>query len=632
MASSIEPSSAADPGALDPQAAREFALIADAAPVPMWTTRADGRRGFVNQCYLDFLGVDREAGLAFDWRTILHPDDAGRVRAETIAGAAAGVTFATEARYRRHDGEWRWVRSVSTPRSDAAGAAGGYVGVGHDVTEAKTAELALRSRERQLSVLIDQTAAGLAQIDLSGRFTLVNDRFCAIVGWSRAALMERTARSITHPDDLAHNDAQMAAMLANGEAITTDKRYVRPDGSVVWVSNSVALSRDEVGAPSRVIAISLDITARREAEAAVRASEARLEFLDALGRATAAAVDADAVLAITTRMLGEKLAASDCAYADIEADGDSFHIRGDWHRSDMASIVGSYSLASFGSQTVADLNAGRPLLIEDVAAIEGDGAAAFRAIGIQATICMPYIKGNRLAALMAVHASVPRRWTDEELALVREVTARSWAHVDRVRAEAALRDSERQLRLAVAGARIGTWDWDPVTQRGGWSPRTAEIMGMPHERVLTEREQAEMVHPDDRARVAAGSAALALAGTDFATEYRIIRPDGQVRWVASHGLVMRDAAGGAVRVIGTLRDVTARRRAQEALTALNQTLEAQVAERTAERDRMWNISADLMLVIDFEGVFRRVNPAWTALLGYTAEELVGHHVNEFVLP
>ena len=80
------------------------------------------------------------------------------------------------------------------------------------------------------------------------------------------------------------------------------------------------------------------------------------------------------------------------------------------------------------------------------------------------------------------------------------------------------------------------------------------------------------------------------------------------------------------------QDVSTRKRAERKLRELNETLESQVAERTAERDRMWDISPALMLVIDFEGYLRRVNPAWTAILGYTAAELLGRHVNEFVLP
>ncbi|WP_242122253.1 PAS domain-containing protein [Sphingomonas lacusdianchii] len=86
------------------------------------------------------------------------------------------------------------------------------------------------------------------------------------------------------------------------------------------------------------------------------------------------------------------------------------------------------------------------------------------------------------------------------------------------------------------------------------------------------------------------------------------------------------------RVALLFNDITERKNAEVALQQTNETLEREVVERTVERDRMWETSPDLMLVIDFDGVFRRVNPAWTDLLGYEPHELVGHHVNEFVLP
>ena len=623
--------SSVEPWAPDEAAASDFALAADAAPVPMWTTRLDGTRGFVNRAYCELVGLEYEEARQFDWRVLIHPDDAERLHQETERGVASAETFEVEGRFRAVDGQWRWLRAVTRPRFDAAGRPCGYVGVAHDVTEAKTAADSVRAREAQLSALIDQTSAGLAQVDLSGRFTLVNDRFCAIVGRTRAELAGLTMQEITHPDDLAGNLPLFEAAARDGTPYTIEKRYRRPDDTVIWVSNSVSVIKQPDGTPYGVLAVTLDVTDRHEAEAALRRNSELLGFLDRLGRATAVTSDADAVLAITTRMLGEQMGASDCAYADMSEDGDTLHIRGDWNAPGAPSIVGTYSLADFGSVAVADLNAGRPLVIDDVAAIEGDGASTFRSIGISATICMPYIKGNRLAALMAVHAATPRNWTDAELALVREVTERSWAQIERVRAEAALRDSERQLRLAVEGARIGTWNWDPQTQRGDWSRRAAEIMGVPHDKRLTQREQAAMIHPDDRARVLSGSAALAVRGTDFATEYRIIRPDGAVRWIASHGLVMRDEEGTATRVIGTIRDVTERREAQEALTALNETLAEEIAERTAERDRMWRLSRDLLLVIDLRRRIRAVNPA-IELLGYGEAEVVGHSLLGYVHP
>ena len=101
------------------------------------------------------------------------------------------------------------------------------------------------------------------------------------------------------------------------------------------------------------------------------------------------------------------------------------------------------------------------------------------------------------------------------------------------------------------------------------------------------------------------------------------------RWYDVHAFRTGDVQQRRVAILFT--DITARKDGEVRLRSLNETLESQVLERTAERDRMWMNSPDLMLVIDFEGVFRRVNPAWTRLLGYLPEELIGHHVSEFVV-
>ncbi|MBA9071592.1 PAS domain-containing protein [Methylobacterium sp. RAS18] len=87
----------------------------------------------------------------------------------------------------------------------------------------------------------------------------------------------------------------------------------------------------------------------------------------------------------------------------------------------------------------------------------------------------------------------------------------------------------------------------------------------------------------------------------------------------------------AFEVTGQVLAERCQQEAEQRLRDVNASLVEMVAERTEERDLMWDTAPDLMLVIDFEGVFRRVNPAWTRLLGYAPHELVDHHVNEFVL-
>ena len=138
-----------------------FRLIADSAPVPMWVTKLDRKRSFVNRAYVEFLGISYEEAVDFDWRTVIHPDDSARVVAESVAGEASLETFELVARYRSR-GEWRWVRSVSQPRRGPQGEHCGFIGVAHDITELKRAEAALREVNETLERRVTERTADLS--------------------------------------------------------------------------------------------------------------------------------------------------------------------------------------------------------------------------------------------------------------------------------------------------------------------------------------------------------------------------------------------------------------------------------------------------------------------------------------
>lgn len=140
-----------------------FRLIANSAPVPMWVSKLDGTRGFANQAYLDFLGLEYQEAIVFDWRKILHPDDLMRIVNESLAGEASLRPFVLEARYRRADGEWRWMRSESQPRWDPVGKHIGFIGVAHDITAAMT--LPFRSRNAWYWLLVSKIARNWASFD-----------------------------------------------------------------------------------------------------------------------------------------------------------------------------------------------------------------------------------------------------------------------------------------------------------------------------------------------------------------------------------------------------------------------------------------------------------------------------------
>jgi PAS domain S-box-containing protein len=144
-----------------------FRLIADSAPVPIWVTKLDRKRSFVNRAYVDFMGVTYEEAVDYDWRQIIHPEDAPRIQAESIAGEATLKLFVLEGRFRRADGEWRWLRSISQPRWGPDNDHIGFIGVAPDITEWKlgTEVLEARVAERtsDLRQALDRLQAEVAE-------------------------------------------------------------------------------------------------------------------------------------------------------------------------------------------------------------------------------------------------------------------------------------------------------------------------------------------------------------------------------------------------------------------------------------------------------------------------------------
>ncbi len=158
------------------------------------------------------------------------------------------------------------------------------IGLARDLTERKRREAALRESEAHFAAIFDQSAAGFGEVDLTGRFLRVNDRFCEISGYTQEELLNgRRMQDITHPDDLPENVRLFQHAVESGKPFEIEKRYIRPDGSEVWVSNTVTLIRGEMGPPT-IASVSIDLTARREAEAALRQSESRLRLALDAGR------------------------------------------------------------------------------------------------------------------------------------------------------------------------------------------------------------------------------------------------------------------------------------------------------------------------------------------------------------
>ncbi|HEY6663248.1 MAG TPA: PAS domain-containing protein, partial [Sphingomicrobium sp.] len=167
-----------------------FRRIANQAPVLMWVTRLDRTRDFVNDAYAEFAcgpGCEPEEARTLDWHVRIHPDDVERLVAESVAGEASLQPFTLEGRYRRHDGEWRWLRSTSSPRFGPDGALSGFIGAATDITLQKEAELELRlqveertrelaASEAQFRAVFEAALEVMVLLEPDGTVLAVNNR------------------------------------------------------------------------------------------------------------------------------------------------------------------------------------------------------------------------------------------------------------------------------------------------------------------------------------------------------------------------------------------------------------------------------------------------------------------------
>jgi PAS domain S-box-containing protein len=276
-----------------------FRSIANSAPVPMWVTRLGGRRDFINRAYQDFLAVSYDEAVNFDWRKALHPDDLARIYREQQIGEGSLRPFTLEARYRRGDGLWRWLRSESQPRWGPSGEHIGFIGVAHDVTASKEAEqtlteinqtletrIAERTQQLTATEALIQTffnhssechAVMVEESDGQFRYEEANPATLQLYGKTREQVVGKTIREIFGAAAAAELGAHLTACLSKGGPYG----YERMLGEAT-IEAVATLAPGEPGAPRRLFVSAHDVTERRRLEQQLRQSQK----MEAVGQLT----------------------------------------------------------------------------------------------------------------------------------------------------------------------------------------------------------------------------------------------------------------------------------------------------------------------------------------------------------
>ncbi|MFY9697807.1 MAG: PAS domain S-box protein [Rhodoplanes sp.] len=450
------------------------------------------------------------------WLNLIHPEDRSRAAEAAAAAVRGGPPYDVEYRVVRLDGEVRIVHSQGEVTWDDSGRPLRQFGVLQDITELRHAEEEVRASEERFRTFVDHATDAFFLLDDQAIVLDVNRQACHSLGYSREELIGMHPRDFDAGLDEPSLE-QLRQRLNAGETLTFETRHRRKDGTDFPVE--IRGSHFEKGG-RRILCLARDITERKKAEEELRASEARFRtFVDYATDAFFLLDDHSTILDVNRQAcegLGysrEELIGSHRSVFDVGLDEPSIHR--------MRQRVAAGETITFETRHRRKEGSSFPVEVR-VGHLE-QGGLRF-------------------------------------LCLVRDIT-------ERKRAEEALRRSEAYLVEAQRLTRTGSWAWDPrrdimlhcseeIYRIYGVDPRD----GVPKLETLLQR-----IHPEDRDRIRESTLEGVRKKIECLLDYRIVLPDGTLKYIQSIRCPILDLDGNVVEVVATSIDVTERKHAEVAL-------------------------------------------------------------------
>ena len=565
-------------------------LYANDALIEMWGRGHDGAIGKT------FLEIGYEP-----WHAEMHDREIDQVRA-TRQPIRGEVPFNGTNGRRQYD-------YIFVPVIGPDGEVEAVAGTTRDVTERKETETQLREGQEQLDFAL--AAADLGQwalnlVDHTATRTLRHDQLfgydALLPEWTYEMFLEHVV-----PDDRNEVDAAFQSSVATGSAWAVECRIRRRDGAVRIIWTKGLVWRDAGGRVDRMLGIIGDITDRRQAEE-------RQAFQIRLAETLRPLSDQIDVQAEASRLLGEHLEANRVVYFEIL--GDEYVIERDYSTG-VRPLAGRYPIGNFGPALLAVLLDGRTVIEAD-ATTEPDRPAGeragFAAIQVRGHVDVPLVKGGRFVAGMSVQVSDRRDWTRHEVALIEDCAERTWAAVERVRSEAALRRSEERLAFVRRSSGVGFWYCDLPFDVLQWDELVKAHFHLPPDAVVTIQTFYERIHPDDREPTRQAIERSIAGRTEYDVNYRTVEPvTGATTWVRAIGRTAYAADGTPSQFDGVTLDVSNQKRAEASLR---------------ESEQRFRVVADAAPVLIWlsgtDQLCSWFNQPWLAFTGRSMEQEVGN--------
>ncbi len=246
----------------------------------LWITSAEGMVEDDVPLWRAYTGQSEEEVQGWGWLNAIHPEDLERIMCAWKEAVAAEGIFESEYRLRRNDGSYHAFTAHGVPLFAQNGRLRAWMGACTEITEWQDLEEELRASEQHFRITFEQAPVGIAHVGLDGHWLLVNQKLCDMLGYSREELLERTFHVVMLPEDLPLAFAHAQSMIAGDlQTYAQEVRYVCKDGLLIWVLLTVTLVRDCAGMPLYFLAVTEDMTDRKQAEEQRRLNQLKDQFI-----------------------------------------------------------------------------------------------------------------------------------------------------------------------------------------------------------------------------------------------------------------------------------------------------------------------------------------------------------------
>ena len=503
------------------EAERRLRTQVDAAGAVVWFCAPSGMFVEPQAGWMAFTGQTAEENLGEGWIEAVHPQDLASVSLTWREALATAAPLSCEMRVRRYDGEWRWLSVRAAPVRGESGEIVEWCGVNIDVTERTRAEEALRESEERLRRVSDNAEVGLTRCGRDWIYLSANPAYAKIVGAPTDQIVNRPIAEVMGAKAVETIRPYVERVLC-GEHVTYEAEVPLNGSGRRWLSVNYTPDIDAAGTIFGWVACVIDITDRKQAEAALHASEERFRLFMDNSPAHAWKKDENGRYVYLNRRIER--------HFGVQAN--------DWLGKTDAELWPPDVAEELRRNDLAALAADCPLELIEEARAPGGGRSYWLSTKF------PFLDpaGKRYVGGIAL-----------------DIT-------ERKRAEEEARRNELRLQLALDAASMISFEWD-IQQDEVCRLDVADAgEAQPPGTYKTFASVVEAVHVEDRETFLANvNAALASSHGRYENEIRVARPDGGIVWSLEQGRVERDAEGRPARLIGVAQDITERKQAEVAL-------------------------------------------------------------------